>query len=245
MKNSTITLLLFLVSITGFTQDFNYDVPGKNSNGFAGNLYYEVSGTGSNTVTKEKLSAVKTMRDINPGYPSSSWITQYISAEVLATGNGKIMKAVSANDILSEEQKNILKMADLGTDVVIDVTYKQVNAITDNLDIRKMHISYTVIPEIEAEYLGGYEQMKKYLKETAINKISETDYEKLRAAVRFTVNEQGEIANAQVSKTSGNQNTDKLLVEAINKMPKWKPAENSKGIKVKQEFIFNVGSGGC
>ena len=136
-------------------------------------------------------------------------------------------------------------MADLGTDVVIDVTYKQVNAITDNLDIRKMHISYTVIPEIEAEYLGGYEQMKKYLKETAINKISETDYEKLRAAVRFTVNEQGEIANAQVSKTSGNQNTDKLLVEAINKMPKWKPAENSKGIKVKQEFIFNVGSGGC
>jgi len=29
-------------------------------------------------------------------------------------------------------------------------------------------------------------------------------------------------------------------------MPRWKPAENSKGIKVKQEFEFIVGNGdGC
>jgi len=50
----------------------------------------------------------------------------------------------------------------------------------------------------------------------------------------------------QLSKTSGDQKTDKLLLKAINKMPKWKPAENSDGIKVKQEFEFSVGNcGGC
>ncbi|HLG35767.1 MAG TPA: energy transducer TonB [Bacteroidia bacterium] len=185
------------------------------------------------------------MSDINPGYPSSSWMTDYISAEISVTGNGKVMKAGSANEILSVEQKSILKMADLGTDIVIDVKYKQVNTITGNIDIRNMHFLFTVVPEIEAEYPGGYQQMKNYLKENAINKISETDYKQLQAAVKFTVSEEGEIANAQISKTSGDKKTDKLLVEAINKMPKWRPAENSKGLKVKQEFVFSVGNGGC
>ena len=32
--------------------------------------------------------------------------------------------------------------------------------------------------------------------------------------------------------------TDKLLLEVINGMPKWKPAENAKGVKVKQDFEF-------
>ena len=61
----------------------------------------------------------------------------------------------------------------------------------------------------------------------------------------FTVNEEGEIVNAKISQTSGDSKTDKLFVEAINKMPKWKPAQNSKGVKVKQEFIFNLSGGGC
>jgi TonB family protein len=63
--------------------------------------------------------------------------------------------------------------------------------------------------------------------------------------VEFTVNEDCEIANAQISKTSGDQETDELLLNVINQMPKWKPAENAKGRKVKQEFEFSVGNVGC
>ena len=230
MKNTLITLLFSLLVLTGFSQD----------------LSYEISGTNSNTITKEKLIAAKTMRDINPGYPSSSWITEYISTQVMATCNGKVMKAVNANDILSEEQKNILKTADLGADIVLDVYYKQINAVTANLEMHQMNFSFAVVPETKAEYPGGYEQVKKYLKEHAISKLTARDNKKLQATVRFTVNEQGEIANAQIAKTSGDKKTDRLLVDAINNMPKWKPAENSKGIKVKQNFVFTVGSGdGC
>ena len=34
-------------------------------------------------------------------------------------------------------------------------------------------------------------------------------------------------------------------METINKMPKWKPAENANGLKMKQEFEFSVGIPGC
>ena len=71
------------------------------------------------------------MNDISPGFPSS-WISDYISAEVSATVNGKIMKGLGQNDILSPEQKNILHQAELGTDVVVDIQYRYPNSVTNN-----------------------------------------------------------------------------------------------------------------
>jgi TonB family protein len=158
------------------------------------------------------------------------------------------MKAVSPNDALSTEQKNILNTVDPGTGITINVTYKSKNAVTDNIVNSTMSVSMMIVPEIEAEYIGGYQQLKKYLKENVISKISEAKTWQLQdanAIVLFTVDEDGEIVNTKISKTSGDAKTDKLLVDAINKMPKWKPAENSKGIKVKQEFEFSVGNSGC
>jgi len=231
MKNPIITLLLLLFISTGFSQ----------------NLKFEVRGTYSRPVKKENLIGVKTMADIRPGYPSS-WITDYISVEIMATNNGKVMKAVGKNDILSSKQISLISRADLGTDIVVDVKYRCKNSVTGNIDVTTMNFSVTIVPEIEAEYLGGYQLMTQYLKDHAINKISEEKAKQLKQAiVRFTINENGEIANAQISSTSEDQKIDDLLLEVINNMPKWKPAENAQGIKVKQEFVFSVGSpmSGC
>jgi len=229
MKNTITTLLFFLAFITGYSQ----------------NLGYQVHGNYSRPITKEKLSAALTMNDISPGYPSS-WITNYISAEVSATINGKVMKGLGKNDILSPEQKNILHQAELGTDVVVDIQYRYPNSVTNNMDLRGMHFEVTVVPEIEAEFIGGQAQLTQYLKENAINKISEADSKQMKQAiVSFTINEKGSIANAQISTTSGDPEIDKLLLKAITKMPKWKPAENAMCIKVKQDFQFSVGNDGC
>jgi TonB family protein len=62
--------------------------------------------------------------------------------------------------------------------------------------------------------------------------------------VKFTVNEEGGIMNPKMLRTSRDSKADKLVLEAISKMPKWKPAQNSKGVKVKQEFTVPFG-GGC
>jgi TonB family protein len=232
MKNTLITLLFSSVFATGFSQDLSYDV----------RVRY------THPVLMEKLNDAQLLSDFIADYPTN-WVNDYASVEISATNAGKTMKAFGMNQTLNSTQKDILKKADLGTDIVIDVAYKYKNSVTNNIENRSMHVSMTLVPEVEAAFVGGYQQLTKYLKETVINQISETIPKEFQAGiVIFTINEQGEIANSQISKTSGDTKTDKLLLEAINNMPKWKPAENSKGIKVKQQFAFNVGrvgKGGC
>ena len=230
MKNSTITLLLFLLFSTGFSQNLRIDFTRNNSS----------------SLKKEKLNVAKLMSDVIPNYPSL-WIIKCVSAEILATCEGKATIAISTSDTLSTEQKNILNTVDLGTTIVINIKYKYKNAVTDTIELDRMNFLATVIPETEAEYPGGSQQMTHYFKETVINKISEkTSKQFPQVIVRFTINEEGEIVDAKISKTSSDLKIDKLFLDAINKMPKWKPAENSKGIKVKQEFEFSVGaSSGC
>jgi TonB family protein len=226
MKNSLITLLLLHLVLSGFSQVISYDVRGA---------YIR-------PILKEKLQDAKTLRDINPDFPSS-WITGYIAAEILVTSNGTTLKAVSANDTLSADQKSILKTADSGAEVVINVKYRPKNASMDAADSRLINFSYTVIPEVEATYPGGHEVLKQYLKESAIDKIAEPIARQLQlATVRFTINEEGLATDVQIAKTSDDDILDNLLLEAIMNMPKWVPAKNSSGIAVKQEFEFSVGN---
>ncbi|MGB4850636.1 MAG: hypothetical protein WBP41_22100, partial [Saprospiraceae bacterium] len=166
MKNIIITLVLSHYFIPVFAQDVTYDMHG---------LY-------SNPVKKEILNDAKTMSDINPGYPSS-WVSDYISAEISATCNGKVMNAKSPNDKLSTDQKNILASADLGTDIDFDIMYNYKNSATDISEMHGMHFTYTVVPEIEAEYPGGHQQMKQYLDEKIIHKISQNNSKKIKQAI--------------------------------------------------------------
>ena len=236
MKKYIIVGLLSLFFMNGFSQDLNFEVRGK----------YQ------RPVKKEKLQEARFVSDFVPGYPAS-WVSQYVSVEILVTSNGNTQKAVNENDLLSTAQKNLLNKAEPSSDIVIKVFYKHKNAVTGKMGINQMHILLTVVPEKEAEYIGGYAELKKYLKVNSINKMAEpsifgrlpTVAANQQAKVLFTINEQGEIINAKISQTSGSKRTDQLMLDAIHKMPKWKPAENAKGIKVKQEFEFIVGNGGC
>lgn len=111
-----------------------------------------------------------------------------------------------------------------------------------------IHYDVTVVPEVEAEYMTGTKELTEYLKKNAIDKISEATAKLLQPTiVSFTVNEDGKITDATVSKSSGDAATDKLLLKTINKMPNWKPAETTDGTKVKQTFEFSVNgnSKGC
>lgn len=209
-------------------------------------LRYEVHGMYKRPVKQLKLSNAKLISDVVPEYPVN-WISDYVSVEISATYAGKVMKAVSSNDALNSEQKNILNTADIGTSIVVDVNYKYKNSVTEDIVNHVMHTWLTVVPEIEAEYPGGYNRMTKYFKENGINKISESGRKLFQQVlIRFSIDKKGEIVDSKIYETSGDAEIDKILIEAINKMPKWRPAQNSKGIKVKQEFEFNVGTnGGC
>ena len=229
MKYTSITVILLLVAAFGYAQG----------------LRYEVRKAYSRPVTKETLLAAKKLSDLNPGYPSS-WITQYVSTEIIVTSKGKVVRAEGINETLNEDQLRIIKMADPGTDLVVDIDYKYTNPITGHLDPRIIHYTLTVSPGVEARYPGGNEKLNRYLEDNAIYKISEQDSKAIQPVlIRFTITETGEVANAQIANSSENPGVDKLLLKAIKKMPKWKPAENLDGEKVRQNFEFSVGNGGC
>ncbi len=175
-----------------------------------------------------------------PYYPAA-WIDSYSSVEVSTVSNGTSMSAPGDNEILNEYQKDLLRTADLGSDVSINIIYKTDNSATREPMSSIIHYDVTVVPEVEAEYMTGTKELTQYLKKNAIDKISEATAKLLQPTiVTFIVNEEGKIADAQVVKSSGNAATDKLLLKTITKMPKWKPAETADGIKVKQAFEFSV-----
>lgn len=238
MKKSFITSLLLLLCLAGFSQVASAPQ----------NWDYEIRGKHNNSIKRDKLANAKTMSDIMANYPVL-WITSYKSVELSVTCNGKTIKTYSENEVLTEEQKSLLSMADISTDIVININYNCKNAVTDKIESSKMHYVTTVVPEVEAEYISGAEALKQYLKENAIDIISaKKSNETIRALVKFVVSEDGKITNIELTKTSGNQDYDKLLVETLTKMPKWKPAANAKGEKVKQSFEFSLNSpnvGGC
>ena len=105
----------------------------------------------------------------------------------------------------------------------------------------------TAVPATEAEYPGGFNKISEYINENVFNKIPKSDdAENIRnAIVNFTVNEEGQVVDAKISRSSENLKLDNLLLDTFNKMPNWKPAKNSKGINVKQEISIPLGRTGC
>ncbi len=229
MKNVFLTCLLLLFVSLGFAQQLNYDIRGDYRS----------------PITKATLNTAKSMTDINPGYPSS-WVSGYISVAVQATCNGKVMMAYGKDEQLSKDQLRILKMADIGTEVVVDVRYNP-DAASGKNTIKKIHFTYTVIPEVEARYPGGKELLNQYVKQNVIDKIDTTFIKQLKlVTVRFSIDKNGYTTDVQIDETSGYDNIDQLLLKTINTMQKWQPAENAKGEKVQQDFVLSLGNAiGC
>lgn len=247
------TILTAGVLLIGFTTSAQNGDSSRIGNGFVmamtsnttKELNIDVHGTYKNPIKKENLQGAQFLNDFMPHYPKN-WIDEYISVEILSTSNGKVLKASSANNKLSEEQKTILNKAELATNLIVNVKYKMKNPVTDVVENNQMLVSYTIVPEVEAEYMGGRHQMLQYLRDNAITSISKSAPDEFqKGAVIFTINEDGDITNAKISVTSGNPKIDKLLLDLINGMPRWKPAKDAKGINVKQEFEFSFGIDGC
>jgi hypothetical protein len=160
-------------------------------NSFSQDLYYDIHGKYDIPVLREKLFIANSLADIAKGYPSS-WITGYVSTELISTSLGKSQTAKGENDTLNEEQKNLLKAADLGTDVEINVSYLFKNPVNKEVGVKKMHYKVTVVPEKEAEYPGGRPKLDTYLFGSGIQNLPKTCFENQKQAkVTFTIDENG------------------------------------------------------
>ena len=226
---------------------------GSSQDSFNDELQYEVNRINLPiSIKKERLNEANTITDLNNEtndlnlYYKSSWVREYISVEVLTSYKGGLRKAVSKSDAFSQEQKDIMNMADVGTGISIKIQYIPENTLTHN-DIKELDFTFTVLPESEAKYPGGQQQLKQYLKENAIDKIPDGSFKNYDlTSIKFTINEEGQIIDAHVFESVfqpyKDEKIDGLLLEAIRNMPCWTPAEYANGTKVKQEFALTVGN---
>ncbi|MCU0359785.1 MAG: energy transducer TonB [Bacteroidia bacterium] len=232
MKKPLLVFSFLLLFISGFAQELKFNVHGKYTR----------------PVDRKTLSSAKTLGDLISGYPSN-WISAYSSVEIIGTTAGKTKSYTGSDELLTLEQLLILSSADICSNVVINIKYTYNNGLSGKVENNQIHVTLTLVPDVEAEYLGGTEELNKYIKENAISKIPEATSKKITGAiVKFTINENGEVGDLQMSRTTGDTRTDALLMEALSKMPKWKPAENADGTKVKQDFELSLNdakSGGC
>lgn len=240
MKNiqNKLTILLFLILIfpsLNFAQDNLTTGPRFEINKI--NPYI--------SITKEELKEANNIADLNKHY-KASWIKDYISVEIMSSYKGKAIKSISKNATLSQEQKDLLNKSDAGANISIKVKYIPNNTLKNN-DAKEINFAFTVLPESEATYPGGQEQLIQYLKAKAIDKIPSTSFNNYDlVAVKFTIDEEGKVINAHLFGSEYQETKDEkiaqLLLETIQNMPTWTAATYSTGTKAKQEFVLTVGN---
>lgn len=212
-------------------------------NSFAQNdLKFEINKVlPSVSIEENKLAEINTLQDLNKQYPTS-WVKDYISVEISAFKNGTQTKASGTSDVLTQAQKELIQSADRNRDIAVNITYLPNNSLKDNT-AKQYDFELTVMPVKNATYAEGAEQLIQYMQRNGIGNIetgSFTGYD--LTAIKFTITEQGDIKNIKVTMPSKEAKIDEMMVAAISKMPKWKPAEFSNGLKVKQDFVLTIGN---
>ncbi len=193
------------------------------------------------SIQEDKLDKINTLTDLDKRYPTS-WVKAYISVEISAYKNGIQTKASGNSDVLNQAQKDLIRLADRNNDIAVIVTYIPNDSLKNNPP-KQYDFKVTIMPDNNAVYAEGAEQLIQYLQKNSIANIeagSFTGYD--LTAVKFTITEQGNITDIQVAIPSKDKKIDEMLVTAISKMPNWKPAAFSNGLKVKQNFVLTIGN---
>ncbi len=193
------------------------------------------------SIQENKLDQINTLTDLDKRYPAS-WVRAYISVEISAYKNGIQTKASGISDVLNQAQKELIRLADLSSDIAVIVTYIPNNSLKNN-PAKQYDFKVTIMPDKNAIYSEGAAQLIQYLQKNCIADIetgSFTGYD--LTAIKFAITEQGYITDIQVAMPSKDAKIDEMLVAAISKMPSWKPAAFSNGLKVKQNFVLTIGN---
>lgn len=192
-------------------------------------------------ISRTTLQEAETLIDLNEHY-KADWVQTYHSVSITAVNNGVSKTITTSNNVLTKEQKALMSARDIGTKINVLVNYLPKNNLQNN-GPKEMGFSFAVEPENTASFIGGDDALIAFIQEHAIDKIPSRAYDQnALAAVKFWINEEGQVENAKIFESSRNMDTDQLLLSAICKLPTWQPASYADGTKEKQEFVLTVGN---
>ena len=209
---------------------------------FNSNFYYDVNSRFAATITKEKLHNATSIIDLVPGEGTIGLeFFSDVKIGVLTNGKDKIETGISS--VLNPAQLDLLKSADYSTNYYNNATCKRNNSVTGKTEDYSFVYYVTIVPEKAADFKDGHNALMDYLKKNSKDETARVDPNMLQSGkVRFTVKQNGEIANVKLESTSGYATIDNTMIELITNMPgQWNPATNSKGEKVDQELVFSFG----
>lgn len=193
------------------------------------------------SLPRENLEKAESVVDLNPYY-KPSWVKEFISVEVWAIHDGKIVKSVHQNDVLSKEQKDLMLSADTGEEVTIKINYIPDNSLKDN-DAKVFDFSFILDPDEEATFSGGRVALHRYLEKNVINKIPGGSFQGFDlTAIKFKIDKEGHIVDVHIFWPHEHNDIDNLLLESICNMPSWKPARYEDGTVVDQELVMTIGN---
>lgn len=207
------------------------------------------------TITCEKLLQVKNLGDLIEGYPLDYYrtIIDYISVDITARVNGNENHSEGNSDILTKKQLDLINQSNLGCIIDVKIKFQYKDSSNDLLGggtkIKNMHLQTSLLPDKEAEFPGGKEAITNYFIVNYLKQICDSSTCKIipYCSVNFTINESGEIENIHLIRSSNNNLLDNKIINVIQNMPSWKPAENNNGQKVKEQFTISLPfrKGGC
>jgi hypothetical protein len=193
------------------------------------------------SIPENKLVEVKTLTDLDKLYPLY-WVKQYISVDVSAYNNGIRTTVPGVSQVLNQEQKDLLQVADRNREITVSVMYLPENSLVDNT-VKEYDFKVSITPDQNAQCMEGTAKLLQYLKTNGIAKIESGSFEGYDlTAIRFTITDKGQVSDLQVVLPSKDPKIDKMMVKALSKMPAWQPAEFSNGTKVNQSFVLTIGN---
>ena len=196
------------------------------------------------TISKSDLHKASSIVDIVPKKADWENISfQSVLVSVLQ-GDDEIHESGELKE-LNQSQLGLLRSTEYSTDFYIKARGKEIHQSTGRIEDYVYYL--TIIPEIEASYSKGNDQLINYLEENIKAHTSTIDQIELKSGrVRFTVNKSGSVENVLLDATSGYKKIDDLLMELIGDTPgEWIPASDLDGSKVDQELVLFYGRQGC
>lgn len=208
-------------------------------------LVYDVSNRFIATITKEDLQKATTIADLVPKGATDGIVSfRDVKIGIVSPKNEVFAKGNSGQ--LNTAQLKVLQSADYSADYYIEAFSKEKNEDTGKIEEQCFVYYVSIIPEKEASYTGGKQALIKFLKNECKNKVGIIKKDGLKPGrVRFTVTATGMVNNIEITSTCGYEEVDRELLTAVSKLKNWKPAQNSNGENIDQEFVFFFGLQGC
>lgn len=203
-------------------------------------LGFVVSGSISKSINHSSLSKVEKIKDLNSGY-AEGWVQNIKSCTVSLVQSEGAIHIESQSDNLNSAQLETIRMANCGDEIKVRIVYVFKNSITLIESDRTIDFSVIVLPDVQAQYQSGQESLDTYISSTIINNIRLVEVDDSPVAHGyFVVDEKGNASKLTITEKSNSAEIEKLLDNAIIKMPKWTPARLKDGTPVPQKINFII-----